>query len=1548
MKGFLRGLQWFSLALGTAVAVLLLAVVTGWLWLISPPGERFLAREHRIGPLPNGLTVEVAGFRWTRLGDLRLAALTLRDPEGVFLTASELELAWQPGALWQSQLRIDRLSAADLRLARPPQLSAAAPAGSPGAASTPTGSPGSGAAGLPDTLPLGLSLAEASVDRLALGPALAGRERAWRVRGNLRLNAAFTAITTSVTAAPVAGDAGEGRLRLTINPKRPHANGRVAWDEPGQGPLAHLLELPGSDPVSVEIEGSGWLDAANAELSVAAGEAGNAEATARIQAGEAGDYRLNLSLEARAFPALANRLPAGLADGLAPLLDGPLTASAEARLARDFKAVRAQDVSVSLPGGEVTAAGTYRVPANRLVAQVDAEAAASQRYTALLPGVAWQDLAAELEIAGPVTAPDLDLSVAAREPAWGDWAAASLSGNLQARPLAGPAGASGLPPVLLDGSLTADAPAAPVPALAPLLGERLAVELQGGRVGGDRQRLSLNRARAESGAVSLVADQASYNLGARTGEAALTARLGDLGALRPLLPAGARAQLEPAGTAEVTAQLELSESTAIFSSEGRLTDARLGQPGLDRVVQDGATLRADGAVDAQGLSLTEARLDLPAVATSLRLTGDMGFAPGDAVEARAELTAADLAALRSAAGALPALADADLPELDGAASVTGEVTGTAAAPSVTVTARADSLAIDGIALDRASATASLAPPLAEPTGRLSAAVVHRGQAYAAEGDWRFATDAARLTFPVFALAGLGASLDGALTVDFATGGPPAVSGDLSGRIPRFERLGQAVPALAGLAGEGRADLVLSHDAQGQAAELDLAVREVRFAPPNGTPIAASELALRLNLENLYGLPEGTAAFALDNVVRDQLELSTLDGRVDVGGGAWDVRMTAEGRAGRAFSVSSRATLQPFDQGLDARLHRFSGRYGDEAFELAEPAQATFRRGDIEIPGIRIVGDAGAIELSLNADPDGLAGELSLDALPLGLVRLVEPDLPLQGKVSGEVGLSGTLAEPQGRLDLRVTGLSLDRPAFVGVPPVQVRVRAELAEGRGRATALAYMPRAGAVKVTAETAVPLDPETLAPQLRADQPLTVRTDGELHLAALNDFTADRGIRASGDLALALRLEGELARPGLAGQAELTAGAVEMRGAGVQIAEISGRLVGDGERLRLAGASGRSPNGGRLTFAGGAAVMGPDALSGEIRIRSEEANLVARDDLNAVLNSDVSVKFGPGGVEMGGRVDVVRANYRIPGDLPSEVVALDVTEIPARAAPRPVPPTPSARPANGAAVPLRPPLAGKAQRDGAAEPDRAAPPAVALDLRIVANRRVFVRGRGLDLEMRSDLAIAGKLPDLAVRGELAVVRGTMDLLGQRFTFREGQVTFAGGAANDPELNLVATTRAQRLDVTLRITGTASQPEIELESQPAQPQEEILARLLFGRSVEELSAFEAVALANSTAALTGGGVGVLENLRQGLGVDRLTVRGESSGGSGEGDDVPTVGVGRYFGDNIFVDVEQQLDASQDTQVSVEVSLTRNIRLQTRVNQRAASRLGLNVEWDY
>jgi translocation and assembly module TamB len=232
------------------------------------------------------------------------------------------------------------------------------------------------------------------------------------------------------------------------------------------------------------------------------------------------------------------------------------------------------------------------------------------------------------------------------------------------------------------------------------------------------------------------------------------------------------------------------------------------------------------------------------------------------------------------------------------------------------------------------------------------------------------------------------------------------------------------------------------------------------------------------------------------------------------------------------------------------------------------------------------------------------------------------------------------------------------------------------------------------------------------------------------------------------------------------------------------------------------------------------------------------------------------------------------------------------------------------------------------------------------VEAQNQIFVRGRGLEVEMSSDVTIGGTAAKPILGGGLKLVKGTLDLLTKRFEFSQANVDFVGDGSTDPVLDVNATAKATDITAQIVVTGRASSPKVTLTSTPELPQDEIIARVLFNKPFSNLSAFEAVQLAQSVSQLAGigSGPGILDSVRNTLGIDRLELL---SGEEGEGLSGAGVAAGRYVSRDVYVGAEQRVGEA-GSRVVVEIDLTDNLKVRTEVGTNSGAGVGMLYEWEY
>jgi len=235
-------------------------------------------------------------------------------------------------------------------------------------------------------------------------------------------------------------------------------------------------------------------------------------------------------------------------------------------------------------------------------------------------------------------------------------------------------------------------------------------------------------------------------------------------------------------------------------------------------------------------------------------------------------------------------------------------------------------------------------------------------------------------------------------------------------------------------------------------------------------------------------------------------------------------------------------------------------------------------------------------------------------------------------------------------------------------------------------------------------------------------------------------------------------------------------------------------------------------------------------------------------------------------------------------------------------------------------------------------AAPTPLRLDLRLNAPGRVFVRGRGLDAELGGTLTLGGDTRTVVPAGNFTLIRGRLDLLGNRFNLTDGSASMVGSFM--PFVRLTATTESDGVLTSITVEGQADSPEITFSSVPDLPQDEVLARLIFRRSLASLSPFQAAQLALSVATLTGrADNSIISRTRQALGLDDLDFTVNDAGNT-------QLRAGRRIGERVYTDVA--VDSTGQGEVTINLDLTPTIRLRGRADTEGSSGLGIFFERDY
>jgi translocation and assembly module TamB len=1507
-------------------------------------------RSYFVGFVENQLStpnrqIRISGIQGVLSSNATIGQITIADRDGIWLRITNARIVWTRSALLLGRLDIDTLAADSIEVLRKPLPEEGLPP------------PEAGTFQIPE-LPLSVTLGNLNVPRVTFGQDVFGLASEISVDGRLRL--ADGSLDTAVNVTRLDGPGGQLALTATYANATQLLNLDLSFSEPADGIVANLLAIEGRPPVVLTLKGSGPLS----------------------------ELALGLTLDAASERVLTGTTQVRKqADGYAftTNLEGPIAKIIPAQ----FRAFFGAETTLTA-GGLFKDAGGFRLDSLDLdSAALNIAAAAETAADGFLQrfnlDATIADAANNTKVVLPVPGGETTVDRAAFKLLFGEAATEEWNGSIDIDGLATGTFSSEKIAITLSGlaqnlaqpssrriTFNADGAATGIVAdradVQQALGDRITLDIEGAWDAGQPVKLAKALLAGNGLSVSLAGDIAELVF---RGNIAI-----DAASIAPLSELAGR---ELAGAVDFDATGEVKPVGGGFdlTLDGTATGLQVDSPAADHVLEGETRVTGRVARGETGLVADKLRV----FNSQVELTADGTFATG-AADFDFDLALTDLALLseRRASGRLTARGRAA-----GADGLIGLTFGADIANGTLVGRTLDDAAIafegtlqdndlngqlmGSAFLDRVKVSLASAVAVSENERRL--------------GDLDFTAGATRITGGV--TQGREGLLDGVLKLDSsdistaaalllldAKGSAEAditLSADgarqmaeVKATVSRIEvdtvRLGKAdlqatiadlfkVPTINGMVAANtlsaggidvatlQATAAQSGDTTGFAANA--ALENGTTASVKGA-LSPVDGGYRVGLESL-DLAQGQLAARLvePSAITIRGQNVALDSLVmDVGGG----RVTAAGRiedtlaldvAISALPLAIANTVKP-DLHLGGTLDGVARIVGTRArpdinFDIRgrELTAAALSRAGLASITIDAKGTSTTTRLNVNASvtsPEGLRatvaggvplddGDLALDvalnAFPLAVLNAATPGQNLGGNLSGSAKVTGKLADPAASFQLRGTGVRAAPLETAGAAPLDVTAAG----------------RYGGKVLILSSATVNGPQGLAISANGRIPISgggvgITISGSVPLGLANRFLAERGAQVSGTLRLDANVSGSLQNPAIRGTFS-TAGAEFIDPeSNVRLRDIAVTASIDGQTVTIRNVSAALASGGRIGATGTISTNAATGFPANIRITLDQARYTDGNMVVATLNGNLTVS-GPLARDplISGTIDVDRAEIMVPDSLGGGAAAIDVKHI---------------RPPRDVAATLR-----RAKANDGTPTPTARPSVVRLDVTVNAPRRIFVRGRGLDAELGGSVRLTGPVTNIQPVGGFQMIRGRLSILAQRITFDEGEVSLVGDL--DPFLNFVARSPSDDITVFITVSGRVSDLKIAFSSQPELPEDEVLARLIFNRGINELSPIQIAQLAAAAAELAGGSnTSLLGNLRNATGLDDIDIVTDTEGNA-------AVRAGRYISDNVYLGVEAGAQGS--TKGTINLDITEELKARGAVGTNDSS-VGIFYEKDY
>jgi len=592
----------------------------------------------------------------------------------------------------------------------------------------------------------------------------------------------------------------------------------------------------------------------------------------------------------------------------------------------------------------------------------------------------------------------------------------------------------------------------------------------------------------------------------------------------------------------------------------------------------------------------------------------------------------------------------------------------------------------------------------------------------------------------------------------------------------------------------------------------------------------------------------------------------------------------------------------------------NGMIENTVVRLKNPLVINISQGGFSLDPFDLRLGEGGINGRLSMEKNDLTANLTADKADLRPLIMFAPEIPFAGILTGSLRLAATPAATDGSFTFTLCAIGLSHSALTFDQNFKISTEGQLTTQGLAFSGSARLDDTLEAHMSGQLPLHIDVASAKLILPFDQPIRgdIVWKGDIGpiWPAFNLVNHD----LSGKVEAKLLVGGTLANPDIDGHLLLKNGRYEILKGGFVAADIDMAATIADRQLTLDHLTANDGADGHISAKAKVKLHADLTYDAQASLDILSAHLIRQPQLDVTASTQLRFLKTPALSSLTGEVTVEQANVGAAADSGPVILDLDVHEI------------------NGP----------ENNDQGDKNTGNHFGP-IPLDLKVKVPGKLFIRRYGLESEWRSDLVISGTSDKPFVAGSAALIRGIFDFSGKRFNLTRGLLTFPDDHSNDPVLDISAEHKLSDLTAFLNITGRASAPKLTVSSTPNLPQDEILSRILFGTSVTQISAIEALQLAAAIQSLSsGGGPGIIGKIRGALGLDRLSIDQQEGGYFSS-----IFTGGKYLTNNVYIEVTTA-PATGETATSVEVSLTRNLSLVTRQTLSHGKNLALRWSWKY
>lgn len=543
-------------------------------------------------------------------------------------------------------------------------------------------------------------------------------------------------------------------------------------------------------------------------------------------------------------------------------------------------------------------------------------------------------------------------------------------------------------------------------------------------------------------------------------------------------------------------------------------------------------------------------------------------------------------------------------------------------------------------------------------------------------------------------------------------------------------------------------------------------------------------------------------------------------------------------------------------------------------------------------------------------------DFSLD----NLKDLLPPQPEISGIFSADIQLAGTAVAPSLSGEVGLDALEIAGQAYQGL-------KTRLNYQRKKASLELTLQQDESHTLQASGSLPVSlswANGFQSTLLGDPSFSVHSDG-LSLAFLNALSGKAVHDIAGEIYLDIKAEGPAEKPRINGSFGLQGGRATVKPLGLSIAPITLTGTLSPEQVRIEQLLAKARDG---TFETQATLTlkdyQPETL--DVSMRTDHWPVMWTHQYRVEIDTKIKAEGPLSAPTLNGQVDVWQASLRPNlSFLSAQPLSRDETIIVRSSAD---------------AAPLTQDSPQPASSDTPPGGDLFLNLAMQLGIHLHQNTRIL--HENANIALTGDLDVSKKRgDDPRVAGGIKLARGWVGFQGRRFVLDQGKITFTGGTKINPQLDIVAQHKHDDYLIDAVVGGTGEEPSLDLRSDPALEQADILAVLLFGKPASALGRGEQANLQQQAVSLTSGYAAstIGRSVSDALGLDALGLDLSDVNFSGG-----QVGFGRNLNRKTRISASQSVGGEAGQEVAIDYEISPNIDFRTTTSSKGSS--GADIIW--